>query len=176
MFASHGAYRLALLARHMLPAHQTLHAATKHASQSSNSITRALLSLRRFSSPETLASPAKHSTIKDTLRIWKQLSKFRLSLLVASTASAGYVLGSNAQVDWGGLALTSLGTFLTAAAANTFNQMYEVSSDALMKRTCNRPLPQGRISQRYALSFALTNASAGTALLYYSVRLMYTLT
>lgn len=156
---------LQLLARHtarqplQTSCHQQVH------------ITRALLSLRRFSTPsETLAvGPAKQSTIKMHLRNWKQLSKFRLSLLVASTASAGYVLGSDAQVDWGGLALTSLGTFLTAAAANTFNQMYEVSSDALMKRTCNRPLPQGRISQRYALTFALANASAGTALLYYSV-------
>lgn len=169
MFAGHGAYRLAWqrLARHLLPAHQSLHTVTQYKIQQAP-ITRALLSLRLFSTPsETLA--AQPTAIKAHLRNWKQLSKFRLSLLVASTASAGYVLGSDAHVDWGGLALTSLGTFLTAAAANTLNQMYEVSSDALMKRTCNRPLPQGRITQRYALAFALANASAGTALLYCSV-------
>lgn len=50
-------------------------------------------------------------------RAYFLLSKARLSMLVASTASAGYVLGSGSDVDWAQLGYTTLGTFL---AAGTF--------------------------------------------------------
>lgn len=135
---------------------------------------QALCSLRRFASTTTNASETLgNSKFSATLLNWKQLSKFRLSLLVASTASAGYVLGSDKQIHWGGLVLTSLGTFLTAAAANTCNQIYEIANDARMKRTSNRPLPQGRVTPRYAALFALATGSVGTAILYYTVRKMH---
>ena len=37
-----------------------------------------------------------------------------------------------------------LGTTLAACSANTFNQVYEIKTDSLMKRTQGRPLPEGR--------------------------------
>lgn len=60
---------------------------------------------------------------RELLGDYKQLSKLRLSLLVVSTASGGYVLGSPEEVDWAGLCWVSLGTLGAAASANTLNQV-----------------------------------------------------
>jgi protoheme IX farnesyltransferase len=95
------------------------------------------------------------------MRDYKQLSKFRLSALVALTASAGFAAGSGDSIDYEKLAWTSLGTLGAAACANTLNQLYEVANDARMARTCNRPLPAGRLSSRHALLFAVLSGVAG---------------
>jgi protoheme IX farnesyltransferase len=99
--------------------------------------------------------------LKAFMRDYKQLSKFRLSALVALTASAGFAAGSGDSIDYEKLAWTSLGTLGAAACANTFNQLYEVANDARMARTCNRPLPAGRLSSRHALLFAVLSGVAG---------------
>lgn len=49
-------------------------------------------------------------------------------------------------------------------------QWYEVPRDALMMRTQNRPLPQGRVTPRHALAFALVTGVGGVAILYWKVR------
>ncbi len=41
--------------------------------------------------------------------------------------------------------LSSVGTSLAIASANTFNQVIEIEKDALMSRTWNRILPSGNI-------------------------------
>lgn len=66
-------------------------------------------------------------------------------------------------MDKAGLALTSLGTALCAASANTLNQAYEVVSDARMARTAARPLPSGRLTRAHALWFAAVTGVAGVA-------------
>lgn len=101
---------------------------------------------------------------------YKQLSKFKLSALVVLTAGAGYAAGSGDSIDWKGFAWTSLGTFGASACANTLNQLYEVTNDRLMSRTCNRPLPAGRLSSMHAAGFALATGAMGLAILYYKVR------
>lgn len=103
-----------------------------------------------------------------------KLAKYRLSGLVALTATTGYCLRSERDEDsmfglgpkgMRELSATTVGTFLTAAAANTLNQMYEIRSDALMGRTRMRPLPSGRVSLVHAGIFAAASAASGLALL-----------
>lgn len=98
---------------------------------------------------------------KSIVNDYKKLSKFRLSALVALTASAGYAAGSGDSIDYAQLAWTSLGTLGAAACANTLNQLYEVFNDSRMTRTMNRPLPAGRLSTRHARVFALLTGAAG---------------
>ncbi|CAI7845011.1 unnamed protein product, partial [Closterium sp. NIES-53] len=86
-------------------------------------------------------------------------------LLVVATAAAGFVMGSGDHVDWAGLGWTSLGTFLAAASANTWNQVYEVANDALMKRTRGRPLPAGRMTRQHAIAWGLLTGASGLAIL-----------
>ncbi|KAI5072660.1 hypothetical protein GOP47_0012766 [Adiantum capillus-veneris] len=87
------------------------------------------------------------------------------SMLVVTTAGAGYVMGSGLAIDMSGLSCTCLGTFLVAAAANTINQVLEVENDGQMKRTKRRPLPSKRITTENAMAWAAATSIGGVALL-----------
>jgi len=100
------------------------------------------------------------------VRAFGELSKFKLTGFVVSTSCAGFALGSGATVDLQGLAWTAAGTWGAAACANTLNQVVEVRSDALMKRTRHRPLPAGALSRRSALLFAAGAGVAGVGALW----------
>ena len=51
-------------------------------------------------------------------------------------------------------------------ASNAFNQVIEHDTDALMKRTMNRPIPAGRMSIKTGLFIAIIMAAFGIAILY----------
>jgi protoheme IX farnesyltransferase len=57
------------------------------------------------------------------------------------------------------------GTALVAGGAAVLNQVYERDTDALMRRTRHRPLPDGRVSAPDARVFGLALASSGLLLL-----------
>jgi protoheme IX farnesyltransferase len=57
------------------------------------------------------------------------------------------------------------GTALVAAGAAVLNQVYERDTDRLMRRTRERPLPDGRVGPADAASFGLALSFAGLALL-----------
>jgi len=100
-----------------------------------------------------------------TLRVYHDLSKFKLSAFVVSTAAAGYVLGSGEVIDWEQLGWTSLGTMLCSSSANTWNQIFEIKNDSVMARTMRRPLPSGRCSVAHAALFGVVTGMAGVGLL-----------
>jgi protoheme IX farnesyltransferase len=97
-------------------------------------------------------------------KCYAQLGKARLTSLVVASSSCGFLL-AGAPVDAKGLAAVTVGVALQSFAANSFNQVYEVHTDALMNRTRARPLPAGRISRVHACAFGAANAVCGTALL-----------
>ena len=70
------------------------------------------------------------------------------------------------NVNYYGIFLLALGGFLMVGASNTFNQVIEKDTDAIMKRTQNRPLPTGRMSVNVALTIAILLTIAGIAILY----------
>ncbi len=80
------------------------------------------------------------------------LTKFRLSSTVVFSGAVGFVLGSTV-VNYSMLALFAVAAFLTTAAANIVNQIWEKDLDKLMKRTAERPLPSGRLSVNEAIVF-----------------------
>jgi protoheme IX farnesyltransferase len=57
------------------------------------------------------------------------------------------------------------GTALVAGGAAVLNQVYERDTDALMRRTRMRPLPDGRVSPADARVFGVVLAAAGLAVL-----------
>lgn len=59
-----------------------------------------------------------------------------------------------------------LGGLFITAASNTFNQYYEIHTDALMERTKTRPLPAGYIKKKHALWIGILNFIFGTVLLF----------
>ena len=96
---------------------------------------------------------------------FKAVTKMGLSLSVVFSAIAGYLLAVEI-INYQVLFLLGLGGFLMVAASNAFNQIIEKDTDALMKRTMNRPLPTGRMSKTSAFIFAITFTIIGLGILY----------
>jgi protoheme IX farnesyltransferase len=110
---------------------------------------------------EAVALPAVRSRAADFVA----LTKPRLNLLVIATAAAGYYLGTSSDLDYLRFVNTVLGTALVAGGASALNQVYERRSDALMRRTQQRPLPAGRLQPTEASWFALLLSVSGLLIL-----------
>ena len=95
----------------------------------------------------------------------KELTKMGLSLSVVFSSVAGYLLGAG-TINYVTLLLLSVGGYFMVGASNAFNQVIEKDTDAIMKRTQNRPLPTGRMSTTYALFVAIFLTIGGLAILY----------
>jgi protoheme IX farnesyltransferase len=93
------------------------------------------------------------------------LTKPRLNLLVVATSAAGYYLGASSGPAVWPMAQAVAGTALVAGGAAVLNQVYERDTDALMRRTRMRPLPDGRVPAADARMFGLALAACGLALL-----------
>jgi protoheme IX farnesyltransferase len=93
------------------------------------------------------------------------LTKPRLNFLVVATSVASYYLGAAAPIDFIGMLLASTGTALVAGGAAVLNQVFERDTDALMRRTRLRPLPDGRVGMDEARKFGLLLSASGLVLL-----------
>ena len=93
------------------------------------------------------------------------LAKPRLNGLVVASTLAGYAMAGGDMSDAARVCWTLLGTGLVAGGASAFNQLLERDSDALMRRTRLRPLPDGRLLPLEALLFASLLSIAGLAIL-----------
>lgn len=93
------------------------------------------------------------------------LTKPRLNFLVVATSAAGYYLGGPQSTDVMLMAQAVAGTALVAGGAAVLNQLYERDTDALMRRTRLRPLPDGRVSPADARVFGIVLSLAGLAIL-----------
>ncbi|XP_057423738.1 protoheme IX farnesyltransferase, mitochondrial [Lotus japonicus] len=133
-------------------------------SSSSSSSNPHLSALHLSPSPPKAATDLVSLTRHYGTCYW-ELSKARLSMLVVATSGTGFVLGSTSAVDLSGLSWTCLGTMMVSASASSLNQVFETNNDAKMKRTCQRPLPSGRISIPHAVAWASSVGLGGTALL-----------
>jgi protoheme IX farnesyltransferase len=100
------------------------------------------------------------------------LTKPRLNLLVVLTSAAGYYLGAATGPHWLSMVPAVAGTALVAGGAAVLNQLYERDTDALMRRTRLRPLPDGRVEPDEARIFGASLALAGLALLALTTNLM----
>ncbi|KAF5327700.1 hypothetical protein D9619_004511 [Psilocybe cf. subviscida] len=99
------------------------------------------------------------------LKVYSQLSKPNLTVLVVLTAMSGVAL-SPLPTTLPILLSTALGTALCSASANTLNQIQEVPLDAQMARTRMRPLVRRAITPMHATGFAIATGIAGPALLF----------
>jgi protoheme IX farnesyltransferase len=93
------------------------------------------------------------------------LTKPRLNFLVVATSAAGYYLGAVHGTDWRRMAIAVAGTALVAGGAAVLNQVYERDTDALMRRTRLRPLPDGRVAPADARAFGFALSAIGLVLL-----------
>ncbi|TAE20072.1 MAG: protoheme IX farnesyltransferase [Bacteroidetes bacterium] len=99
------------------------------------------------------------------LKLIFQLLKFRLSFLVAFSASFGYLLATKGKPDMLVLVALSVGGFLVSGASIIINQILEKDLDKLMKRTATRPLPTERMSVQEAMICGIVVGVLGLGLL-----------
>ena len=100
-----------------------------------------------------------------------QLMKPRVMSLVIFTCVVG-LIAAPVQVDFITSALSLCAVALGAGAAGALNMWYESDLDALMKRTCLRPIPTGKVSKNQALIFGLTTSFISVIALYYFSNLL----
>lgn len=95
-----------------------------------------------------------------------ELLKLRIGVTIAATAATGYAAMVE-KVDPLSMALLVLATLLGSGGSAVFNHLYDRDIDAVMKRTRNRPLVVGSISNTDALmlSAGLTIAGLSTAVM-----------
>ena len=105
-------------------------------------------------------------TISSAFNDFKQLTKVGLSLSVVFSSIAGYLLAVE-TVDYTILLLLAFGGYLMVGASNAFNQIIEIDTDALMKRTKDRPLPTKRMTVATAMTIAIVFTIIGIGILYY---------
>jgi protoheme IX farnesyltransferase len=121
---------------------------------------------------DRLLAPAKsHSLAAD----YATLFKVRISTMVIITAGAGFYLGclrsgiSPFQFD-GLKALVAIAVVTCGSSA--LNQALERKSDALMRRTADRPMAAGRISLTHGLVLGFAATFLGSVYLAYATNLL----
>ena len=108
-------------------------------------------------SEDTIKQPSK-------LKTYLVFTKFRLSFLVILSALSGYLFAGGK--DWKEIVYLMVGGTLVTAASNGSNQIWERELDILMKRTQNRPLPQGWMTLNEAYIVCVVSLVMGSILLY----------
>lgn len=106
-------------------------------------------------------------------RDYVALCKPRVVGLIVFTAVIGMFLSTPEGVDIFLLITATAGIGLAATSAAALNHVIDSRADALMERTRNRPLPQGGLSRRHALFFAV---AMGVVAMYILVAFVNTLT
>jgi protoheme IX farnesyltransferase len=108
--------------------------------------------------------------IKKYFSIFLELAKIRITVFVAFSTSIGYLLAAgvfNTQMLW-----TTLGVFLLASGSSALNHVQEHKYDALMKRTMNRPIPNGDISSLGASVYSMLLVGLGSIVLFAATNLI----
>jgi protoheme IX farnesyltransferase len=103
-------------------------------------------------------------SLKTKMKSYIAFTKFRLSALVVISALSGYLFNNgNSGIE---IFYLLVGGFLVTAASNGSNQIWERELDILMKRTAQRPLPQGEMSVNEAMLVVGVCLFTGTWMLY----------
>ena len=98
--------------------------------------------------------------------------KPNILIMVLITTILGYFLGADGKILWNNLTWMLIGTTFSAGGAGVLNQYLERDQDKIMNRTCNRPIPSGKISPQNALIFGIITVIVGTIVLVVKINLL----
>jgi heme o synthase len=93
-------------------------------------------------------------------------------MMVLISTAAGYWTAGDDTWRLAGFLHTLCGTGLLAAGTAALNQWYERDTDALMRRTLRRPIPDGRIAPAHGLAFGLALSILGVIYLIVETNLL----
>jgi len=116
------------------------------------------------------------NSMKERMGLYLKLWKLRVVVLLQITAVCAIL--THDILSWHGIidiertyfdtiftiVITILGGTLAAGGSNAINMWYDRDIDPLMRRTENRPLPNGQIKPTHALVFGITSSLIGSSL------------
>lgn len=105
---------------------------------------------------------------RSLLRDYAELTKARITALIVVTAWSGYFFGahkSGASALSLGLLHALLGVGLVSSGTAALNEVLELSVDARMRRTVQRPLPAGRMTRTHATAVGMVLTVGGSVYL-----------
>ena len=105
--------------------------------------------------------------VKNTIHSYYKLSKLRVVELLLITTVPAMIVSIYGFPPISLVLYTVIGGTFLAVSANVLNQIFEIETDKLMKRTAQRPLVTGVISIRNAYIFSLGLGSVGFSILYF---------
>ena len=97
--------------------------------------------------------------------------KPRVMSLVLFTCMVGLLIAPY-SVDLKTSFISLLAVAIGSGAAGALNMWYESDVDALMSRTCLRPIPSGKVKRNQALYFGIILSFLSITMLYYSANLI----
>ena len=98
---------------------------------------------------EFLAPASVSPPVGRRLSYYIELTKPRILTMILLTAVVGMVVAGG-SIGIATVVHACIGTVLVAASASVLNQWLEQERDAVMMRTCKRPLPSGRVASSQA--------------------------
>ncbi|MDA9091784.1 heme o synthase [Pelagibacteraceae bacterium] len=99
------------------------------------------------------------------------LMKPRVMSLVLFTSMVGLLIAPE-KVSFMVSIISLFAVAMGAGAAGALNMWYESDLDALMTRTCLRPIPTGRVQKNQALWFGIILSTISISLLYFTANLV----
>jgi protoheme IX farnesyltransferase len=104
-------------------------------------------------------------SLKEGINTVIELTKLRITTFVALTTMFGFICFTGKfSVS---IIAPIIGILLLSSGSAAINHYQERGTDALMKRTRNRPIPSGRISAKNALLVALVLILSGSVILFF---------
>ena len=120
-----------------------------------------------------MSSEARNSSLNIGSRVkdYLKLIKPSLSIMVVFSSVLAYLLVPNIESKYVDplqmTILLAIGGLLVTGSANSINQIVEKDTDAMMKRTANRPIAAGRMSVTEGWVFAIVTGAVGIFILAY---------
>ena len=105
------------------------------------------------------------SSISFNWRKYYNLCKPKVVFLIVFTAIVGMLLSTPGALPLDTFLAATIGIGLASASGAALNHWVDQRIDVIMDRTQNRPLPQGELSSRSALIFALSLAAVSMVIL-----------
>ena len=97
--------------------------------------------------------------------------KPRVMSLVLFTCMVGLLIAPT-NISFSVSIISLLAVAIGSGAAGALNMWYESDLDALMSRTCLRPIPSGKVKKKQALSFGLILSFISISMLYFFANLI----
>ena len=108
-------------------------------------------------------------TKKADWRAYYEMCKPRVVMMMILTSMVGMFLAVPGMVEIDILIWGNIGIALVSGAGAVVNHLIDRRADLVKQRTIKRPIPQGKVTPRQALIFAIATCTLGMAILIFFV-------